>query len=52
MDKMVKLLINVPQAMKQQLDGLREEGYTASGYIRRVVAADMAKRARKGRRAA
>ena len=51
MGRMVKLLINVPRVMKQQLDGLRVEGYTASGYIRRVVAADMAKRTRKGRRA-
>jgi hypothetical protein len=35
--KMVKLLIQVPQSIKDKLDGLRGQGYTASGYIRALL---------------
>ena len=50
----VRLLICIPQAMKRQLDGLKQEGLTTSGYIRRVIAADLQKRGgvRRRRRAA
>lgn len=35
--KMVKLLIQVPQPIKAQLDALRQEGTTASGFIRHLL---------------
>jgi len=35
--KMVKLLIQVPQPIKDKLDALRTKGYTASGYIRSLL---------------
>ena len=34
---MVKLLIHVPAPLKAKLDALREQGYTASGYIRALL---------------
>lgn len=34
---MAKLLIHLPVSMKQQLDALRSQGYTASGYIRALL---------------
>ncbi len=39
--KQSKMLISLPKSMKQQLDALRAEGYTVSGYIRHVVEADL-----------
>lgn len=35
--KMVKMLIQVPQPIKDKLDALREKGYTASGFIRSLL---------------
>jgi hypothetical protein len=35
--KMVKLLIQVPGPVKAKLDGLRSQGYTASGFIRALL---------------
>jgi mannitol/fructose-specific phosphotransferase system IIA component len=35
--KMARMMIQLPQALKQQLDGLRTQGYTASGYIRALL---------------
>lgn len=48
--KQRKMLISLPESMKQQLDALRAEGYTVSGYIRHVVKADLKRRrtAQKG----
>ena len=34
---MAKLLIHLPVSMKQQLDALRSQGYTVSGYIRALL---------------
>ncbi len=34
---MARIMIQLPQALKQQLDGLRSQGYTASGYIRALL---------------
>ena len=34
---MVKLLIHVPAPLKAKLDALREQGYTASGFIRALL---------------
>ena len=48
--KQRKMLISLPESMKQQLDALRAEGYTVSGYIRHIVEADLKRRqtAQKG----
>ena len=34
---MVRILIQVPRALKSKLDGLRAQGTTASGYIRALL---------------
>lgn len=34
---MFKLLIQVPQHVKAQLDALRAQGYTSSGFIRALL---------------
>ena len=41
---MAKLLIHLPVSMKQQLDALRNQGYTASGYIRAVLERELNKK--------
>jgi predicted DNA-binding protein len=35
--KMVRLLIQVPEPVKARLDALRQEGTTASGFIRHLL---------------
>ncbi len=35
--KMVRVIIQLPSAVKHKLDALRAKGYTASGYIRAVL---------------
>ena len=35
--KMVRLLIQVPELIKTKLDSLREQGTTASGFIRHLL---------------
>lgn len=35
--KMVRLLIQVPEQIKARLDALRQEGTTASGFIRHLL---------------
>ena len=35
--KMARLLIQVPKPIKAQLDALRSQGYTASGFIRALL---------------
>ncbi len=35
--KMVRLLIQVPEPIKAKLDALRQEGTTASGFIRHLL---------------
>jgi len=41
--KPVKVLIQMPAALKQQLDALRTQGYTISGYIRSLIERDIQK---------
>ncbi len=36
--KMIRMLIQVPEPIKQKLDALRSQGYTAAGYIRSLLA--------------
>ena len=35
--KMTRILVQVPISVKQRLDALRTQGYTASGYIRALL---------------
>ncbi|MDH5669358.1 MAG: hypothetical protein OEY86_15240 [Nitrospira sp.] len=35
--KMVRLLIQVPEPIKARLDTMRQEGTTASGFIRHLL---------------
>ena len=35
--KSTTLLIHLPVSLKQKLDALRKQGYTASGYIRALL---------------
>ncbi len=39
----VKILIQIPMTIKQQLDALRTQGYTVSGYIRSLIERDLKK---------
>ena len=41
--KSVKVLIQMPATVKQQLDALRKHGYTMSGYIRSLIERDLKK---------
>jgi len=41
---MVKMLVHLPASLKAQLDGLKKQGYTASGYIRALVEREFQKR--------
>ena len=41
--KSVKVLIQVPATVKQQLDALRSQGYTINGYIRSLIERDLKK---------
>lgn len=38
--KMVRMNIQIPQATKAKLDAMRGHGYTAAGYIRRLIEED------------
>jgi len=37
MATMTKMLIHVPAPLKAKLDALRDQGYTASGFIRALL---------------
>lgn len=46
--QMVKILISLPVSAKAFLDQLKEEGYTASGYVAHLLAEDLKRRRRAG----
>ena len=41
--KMVRVLIQVPQPLKAQLDAMRKQGTTASGYVRALLERELNK---------
>ena len=47
---MVKMLIQVPQPIKAKLDAMRNQGYTASGYIRALLERELNQSATKERK--
>ena len=46
--KMERIVIQLPMPLKQQLDGLRSQGYTASGYIRALLERELSQQTKKG----
>ncbi|HRB16753.1 MAG TPA: hypothetical protein PK224_13240 [Nitrospira sp.] len=46
---MVKLLIQIPQAIKAKLDALRKQGTTSSGFIRSLLEREFQKRDEQNR---
>jgi hypothetical protein len=34
---MKRMLVTIPEPLKNKLDALKEQGYTASGYIRSLL---------------
>lgn len=42
MSTMKKVLIHLPVSMKAKLDGLKAQGYTASGFIRALLEKEFA----------
>ena len=46
--KMERVLIQLPRDLKAKLDGLRRQGYTASGYIRALLERELNQPTKKG----
>ena len=46
--KMTKLLVHLPVDLKKQLDALRQQGTTASGFIRYLLERELNQPAAKG----
>ncbi|MEC4889967.1 MAG: ribbon-helix-helix domain-containing protein [Nitrospira sp.] len=45
MANLVRIVIQLPEELKQQLDALRQQGYTASGFIRAMLERELPKHA-------
>jgi metal-responsive CopG/Arc/MetJ family transcriptional regulator len=43
MPKLVRIVIQLPLDLKVQLDGLKQQGYTTSGFIRAMLERELAK---------
>ena len=43
MARLVRIVIQLPQELKSRLDELKQQGYTASGFIRAVLEREFAK---------
>ncbi len=43
MSKLVRIVIQLPVELKQQLDGLKQQGYTTSGFIRAMLERELGK---------
>ena len=43
MPKLVRIVIQLPQELKIKLDSLKQQGYTASGYIRAMLEREFSK---------
>jgi metal-responsive CopG/Arc/MetJ family transcriptional regulator len=46
--KMERVLIQLPTELKAKLDALRNQGYTASGYIRALLERELSQPKKKG----
>ncbi len=47
---MERIVISVPKSLKAKLDALRAQGYTASGYVRAVLARELNQVQAKGQK--
>jgi metal-responsive CopG/Arc/MetJ family transcriptional regulator len=43
MSKLVRIVIQLPMDLKTQLDGLKQQGYTTSGFIRAMLERELTK---------
>ena len=43
MSKLVRIVIQLPVELKDQLDALKQQGYTTSGFIRAMLERELAK---------
>ncbi|MBA5866138.1 MAG: hypothetical protein GDA67_05500 [Nitrospira sp. CR1.3] len=43
MPKLVRIVIQLPIELKEQLDALKQQGYTTSGFIRAMLERELAK---------
>ncbi len=43
MPKLVRIVIQLPVELKSQLDALKQQGYTTSGFIRAMLERELAK---------
>ena len=43
MAKLVRIVIQLPTDLKLRLDGLKQQGYTTSGFIRAMLERELAK---------
>ena len=43
MSKLIRIVIQLPVEMKEQLDALKQQGYTTSGFIRAVLERELKK---------
>lgn len=43
MPKLIRIMIQLPEELKNQLDGLKQLGYTTSGFIRAVLDRELRK---------
>jgi metal-responsive CopG/Arc/MetJ family transcriptional regulator len=43
MPKLVRIVIQLPVELKEQLDALKQQGYTTSGFIRAMLERELGK---------
>lgn len=43
MSRLIRIVIQLPEDLKTQLDGLKQQGYTTSGFIRAIVERELQK---------
>ena len=43
MPKLVRIVVQLPVELKEQLDGLKQQGYTTSGFIRATLERELNK---------
>lgn len=48
MARLVRIVIQLPPELKSRLDELKQQGYTASGFIRAVLEREFAKQDHNG----
>ena len=44
MSRLVRIVVQLPVELKEQIDALKQQGYTASGFIRATLERELNKR--------